>query len=123
MVAVCLGPLVGSSRSPIQRLSGSHLDRSSDACVPAGVWWTEWLWRRERRADFCRRGWAYYYDVTSYGTQANIGNRVVERLLTVRETCRLQGRRLQGHLATAITGDLHGTRSHRCSRHHPDRNP
>lgn len=45
---------------------------------------------------------------TSYGTQTDDGDRPVERLLTVRETCRLQGRRLHQHLTAAITADLHG---------------
>ncbi|MCP9492011.1 MAG: IS66 family transposase [Solirubrobacteraceae bacterium MAG38_C4-C5] len=45
---------------------------------------------------------------TSYGTQTDHGNRLVERLLSVRETCRLQGRRLHHYLTTAITADLHG---------------
>jgi transposase len=44
---------------------------------------------------------------TSYGTQTEHGNRLVERLLTIRETCRLQGRRLHDYLTTAITADLH----------------
>lgn len=45
---------------------------------------------------------------TSYGTQTDHGDRLVERLLTVRETCRLQGRRLHDYLTTAITADLRG---------------
>jgi transposase len=45
---------------------------------------------------------------TSYGTQTDHGDRLVERLLTVRETCRLQGRRLHEYLTAAITADLHG---------------
>jgi transposase len=45
---------------------------------------------------------------TSYGTQTDTGNRIVERLLTARETCRLQGRRLHGYLTSAITANLHG---------------
>ena len=45
---------------------------------------------------------------TSYGTQTDHGNRLVERLLTIRETCRLQRRRLHDYLTTAITADLHG---------------
>lgn len=45
---------------------------------------------------------------TSYGTQTDHGDRLVERLLTMRETCRLQGRRLHDYLTTAITADLHG---------------
>jgi transposase len=44
----------------------------------------------------------------SYGTQTDHGDRLVERLLTMRETCRLQGRRLHDYLATAITAGLHG---------------
>jgi transposase len=45
---------------------------------------------------------------TSYGTQTDHGDRLVERLLTLRETCRLQGRRLHDYLTTAITAELHG---------------
>jgi transposase len=44
---------------------------------------------------------------TSYGTQTDHGDRLVERLLTMRETCRLQGRRLHDYLTTALTADLH----------------
>ena len=45
---------------------------------------------------------------TSYGTQTDHGGRLVERLLTLRETChcRLQGRRLHDYLTAAITADL-----------------
>jgi transposase len=45
---------------------------------------------------------------TSYGTQTDHGDRLVERLLTIRETCRLQHRRLHDYLTTAITADLRG---------------
>jgi hypothetical protein len=45
---------------------------------------------------------------TSYGTQTDHGDRLVERLLTLRETCRLQGHRLHEYLTAAITADLHG---------------
>lgn len=45
---------------------------------------------------------------TSYGTQTSHGDRLVERLLTIRESCRLQGRRMHDYLTTAITADLHG---------------
>jgi hypothetical protein len=43
----------------------------------------------------------------SWGTQTDHGDRLVERLLTIRETCRLQGRRLHDYLTTAITAGLH----------------
>lgn len=43
---------------------------------------------------------------TSYGTQTSHGDRLVERLLTIRETCRLQGRRLHDYLADVIAADL-----------------
>jgi transposase len=45
---------------------------------------------------------------TSYGTQTDHGDRLVERLLTLRETCRLQGRRPHQYLTAAITANLHG---------------
>jgi len=45
---------------------------------------------------------------TSYGTQTDHGNRAVERLLTIRETCRLQHRRLHTYLTDAITAHQHG---------------
>lgn len=45
---------------------------------------------------------------TSYGTQTNHGDRLVERLLTLRETCRLQHRRMHDYLTAAITANLHG---------------
>jgi transposase len=44
---------------------------------------------------------------TSYGTQTDHGNRAVERLLTIRETCRLQHRRLHTYLTNAITAHQH----------------
>jgi transposase len=43
-----------------------------------------------------------------YGTQTDHGDRLVERLLTIRETCRLQRRRLHDYLTTSITAGLHG---------------
>ncbi|MGH2840352.1 MAG: IS66 family transposase, partial [Solirubrobacteraceae bacterium] len=45
---------------------------------------------------------------TSYGTQTDHGDRLVERLLTLRETCRLQGRRVHEYLTAAITANLNG---------------
>ena len=51
---------------------------------------------------------AVHWRRTSYGTQTDTGNRIVERLLTTRETCRLQGRRLHDYLTSAITANLHG---------------
>ena len=51
---------------------------------------------------------AVHWRRTSYGTQTATGDRIVERLLTLRETCRLQGRRLHEYLTTAITAELHG---------------
>lgn len=45
---------------------------------------------------------------TSYGTQTDHGDRLVERLLTLRETCRLQGSRMHDYLTAAITADHHG---------------
>jgi transposase len=45
---------------------------------------------------------------TSYGTQTDDGDRAVERLLTIRETCRLQGHRLHTYLVDAITAHQHG---------------
>lgn len=44
----------------------------------------------------------------SGGTRTNHGDRYIERLLTVRETCRLQGRSLHHYLLDAITAALHG---------------
>lgn len=44
---------------------------------------------------------------TSGGTQTFNGDRLVERLLTMRETCRLQGRRLHTYIASAITAHQH----------------
>jgi transposase len=45
---------------------------------------------------------------TSYRTQTDDGSRAVERLLTIRETCRLQRRRLHTYLTQAITAHQHG---------------
>lgn len=44
----------------------------------------------------------------SGGTRNDDGDRFIERLLTVRETCRLQGKSLHDHLLAAITAALHG---------------
>ncbi len=41
-------------------------------------------------------------------TRTDHGDPYIERLLTVRETCRLQGRNLHDYLLTAITAALHG---------------
>ena len=45
---------------------------------------------------------------TSYGTQTDHGDRAVERLLTIRETCRLQRRRIHTYLTDAIAAHQHG---------------
>jgi transposase len=44
----------------------------------------------------------------SGGTQSQRGNRWTERILSVNETCRRQGRSLQTYLLDAITASLHG---------------
>jgi transposase len=44
----------------------------------------------------------------SGGTRTDHGDRFIERLLTVRETCRLQRRSLHNYLLNAITETLHG---------------
>lgn len=44
----------------------------------------------------------------SGGTRTDHGDRYIERLLTVRETCRLQSRSLHDYLLVAITAALHG---------------
>lgn len=51
---------------------------------------------------------AVHWRRTSYGTQTDTGNRIVDRFLTLGETSRLQGLRLHEYLTTAITADLHG---------------
>jgi transposase len=51
---------------------------------------------------------AVHWRRTSYGTQTDTGDRIVERLLTLRETCRLQSKRLHEYLTTAITAKLNG---------------
>jgi transposase len=44
----------------------------------------------------------------SGGTRTDHGDRFIERILTVRETCRLQRRNLHDYLLAAITAALHG---------------
>lgn len=44
----------------------------------------------------------------SGGTRTDHGDRYIERLLTVRETCRLQRRNLHDYLLAALTAALHG---------------
>ncbi len=44
----------------------------------------------------------------SGGTRTDHGDRFIERLLTVRETCRLQRRSMHDYLLAAITAALHG---------------
>ncbi len=44
----------------------------------------------------------------SGGTRTDHGDRFIERLLTVRETCRLQGRSMHDYVLAAITQALHG---------------
>lgn len=44
----------------------------------------------------------------SGGTRVDHGDRYIERLLTVRQTCRLQRRSLHNYLLDAITAGLHG---------------
>jgi transposase len=44
----------------------------------------------------------------SGGTRTDHGDRFIERMLTVRETCRLQGRSMHDYMLGAITAALHG---------------
>ncbi len=44
----------------------------------------------------------------SGGTRTDHGDRFIERMLTVRETCRLQGRSMHDYMLDAITAALHG---------------
>lgn len=44
----------------------------------------------------------------SGGTRSDHGDRYIERLLTIRETCRLQSRSMHHYLLDAITAALHG---------------
>jgi transposase len=44
----------------------------------------------------------------SGGTRSDHGDRFIERMLTARETCRLQGRNLHDYLLATITAALHG---------------
>ena len=53
---------------------------------------------------------AVIYRKLSFGTQSEAGSRFVERMLTVCETCRLQGRSLFAYLVTAVEAHFH---------HHP----
>ncbi len=45
---------------------------------------------------------------TQTGTQSEEGNRWIERVLSVRETCRLQGRIALDYLTAAATAAHHG---------------
>jgi transposase len=45
----------------------------------------------------------------SFGTRVDKGDRFVERILSLRQTCRLQGKRVYPVLADAIQSFLHGT--------------
>lgn len=44
----------------------------------------------------------------SGGTRTDHGDRFIERLLTIRETCRLQGRSMHDYVLAAITQALYG---------------
>lgn len=47
----------------------------------------------------------------SFGTQSAAGSRFVERMLTLTETCRQQGRSAHAYLAQALRARLHGEKS------------
>lgn len=66
---------------------------------------------------------AVHWRRTSHGTQTDTGNRIVERLLTLRETCRLQGHRLHDYLTRALTAELHGHPIPPVLAAHPDQTP
>jgi transposase len=51
---------------------------------------------------------AVIYRKLSFGTQSAAGSRYLERILTVSETCRLQGRSAYGFLIAAMDGKLSG---------------
>lgn len=50
---------------------------------------------------------AVIYRKLSFGTQSEAGSRFVERMLTVGETCRLQGRSIFQYLVSAVTAHFH----------------
>ena len=50
---------------------------------------------------------AVIYRKLSFGTQSASGSRFIERMLTVSETCRLQGRSLFGYLTAALEAHFH----------------
>ena len=52
---------------------------------------------------------AVIYRKLSFGTQSAAGSRYLERILTVSETCRLQGRSAYGYLIAAMEAKLAGT--------------
>ena len=51
---------------------------------------------------------AVIYRKLSFGTQSAAGSRFVERMLTICETCRLQGRSIFGYLVTAVEAHFAG---------------
>ncbi|HUY88803.1 MAG TPA: IS66 family transposase, partial [Pirellulales bacterium] len=44
----------------------------------------------------------------SFGTQSASGSRFIERMLTVSETCRLQGRSIFSYLTAAVEAHFRG---------------
>jgi transposase len=47
------------------------------------------------------------YRKLSFGTQSAAGSRFIERMLTVSETCLLQGRSIFAYLAAAVEAHFH----------------
>jgi len=75
----------------------------------------EWLWTfvdvqgiepTNNRAERALRP-AVIYRKLSFGTQSAAGSRFIERMLTVSETCRLQGRSIFAYLTTAVEAHFH----------------
>ena len=74
----------------------------------------ERVWSARRRRRFTRRGAsrglraAVIYRKLSLGSRSQGGERTIERLLSVDQTCRLQRRSLYAYLADVLTAKARG---------------
>ena len=104
----------------LMRLIGLHQDRKDEVGQLVRLFHREldhlWLFLEEQgvsptnnHAERTLR-YAVLWRKRSFGTRVDKGDRFVERILSVRQTCRLQGKRVYPVLVDAMRAFMHGTK-------------
>lgn len=114
-LAAELAPLKERIRALLEQGARSRDERTARfACGLLGLWPALWTFTRvpgvtptNNTAERALRH-AVIWRKTSHGTQTDHGNRLVERLLSIRETCRLNGTRPHEYLTHLIEASRQG---------------